>query len=236
MKKYSGVLLALLLLFSSVCPASPASWSDWQHDLWGQATAQANGKRHNRPVLLYFHVDWCGWCRRLDSQYLRSPHMASTLAMFEKAELNPEKNDANRRLFDKFGGTGYPSLYLFLPGSDTAPVKVTPFRQNRQFTVQEFAEHLRAAAARQYNRWGFELQKQADFETALEVFSKSLAYDPRNTYALYMQGRTHHQIGHQQRDLAHLRRAKTAYQRALLTDPNHEPSQNGLKGLSALGD
>jgi hypothetical protein len=51
-----------------------------------------------------------------------------------------------------------------------------------------------------------------------------------------MQGRIHHRIGHQNRDLSHLRLAKVAYQKVLAIDPTDEGSLKGLRALASLAD
>lgn len=224
----------LLLLIANSAFAQPSSWSDWQHGYLGHTRALAAAERSNAPLVVYFHADWCGWCRKLNTRYLREGEVRSTLSGMQKVEMEPEKGASENKLFKQYGGSGFPSFHVLVPASGERPVKLSPFKRSGEWLPARFAQAIRDAASGQYNRWAHRLERNGDRDSALEVLDAALEYDSDNAYAFYLQGLIHHKTGHERRDVASLRRAKAAYERALALDPGHRGSRKGLAALRDL--
>lgn len=235
MSRIGGLAAALVLIASATAFAQPAGWSDWRHGGGGHGQAESAAERSGEPMVVYFHTDWCPWCQKLNERYLRTGPLRDVLGKMQKVELNPERDGAAKALFSRYGGGGYPAFYVLVPGSGERPVKLSPFsRSKTDQTPAEFAARIRDTATGQYNRWAQRLHRAGDTTGALEVTERSLAFNPRNAYAHYLQGLVHHQSGHERRDVAALHRAKAAYERALALDPGHGDSRKGLEALRNL--
>ena len=90
--QYWCQVLILGLVLSSPALAQPAAWSDWQHGARGHAQALSAAERAMEPLVVYFHVEWCPWCRKLNDRYLRTGDVRNTLSRMQKVEINPEQD------------------------------------------------------------------------------------------------------------------------------------------------
>ncbi|HVO30031.1 MAG TPA: thioredoxin family protein [bacterium] len=111
-----GVALSLVL------PAV-ARAGDWHEDASGYESALYEAQHTGAPVLVYFHTDWCGYCKALDAQVLSKDKVKTFLDPFVKVNINPEHDPESEEVGSKFGITGYPSVYVIAPGKK--PVKVS---------------------------------------------------------------------------------------------------------------
>ena len=108
----------------------------WLRDASGYATASRASTAEGVPVLIYAYTDWCTFCKKLESDYFSDYRVSGTLRQFIKVRLNTEQSAANNALFTRWGGTGYPSLFIQQPGQ-TLPQRVaTPTLRNTQATRQ----------------------------------------------------------------------------------------------------
>ncbi len=102
-------------------PPAAGSWGAgvW-HTSWDAAAAEA--KRSNKPILLNFTgSDWCGWCIKLKAEVFDTDIFrgwaGQRVVLLEvdfprkKAQAEPVKA-ANQKLAQKFGVSGYPSIYF----------------------------------------------------------------------------------------------------------------------------
>jgi len=103
--------------------------STWFRDHAGYARALKVSREQNAPIFIYAYTDWCGYCKRLDRDMLADSRVRQALSGYVKVKLNPEHGDADKQLFKKWGGRGYPTL-LIQTGYDSAPARTRgPFRK-----------------------------------------------------------------------------------------------------------
>ena len=80
---------------------------DWQP--WG-AQARARAQRHGKGLFVYFHGQWCSWCRRYQQETLEHPDTADAIeAQYVPVLVNL---DQRRDLFTRLGGRGVPYTVL----------------------------------------------------------------------------------------------------------------------------
>jgi|GEM_PF-4116884 len=62
-----------------------------------------------RPLLLTFHTDWCGWCRKLEASTFKAPEFLAAARGFVPVRVN---GDRERGLVTMFRVSGYPTTIL----------------------------------------------------------------------------------------------------------------------------
>jgi protein disulfide-isomerase len=134
-------LLALLAL---------TAWGDiyeWETDL---EAAQQQAAAEDKHVFLYFAgSDWCGWCQRLKQEILDTrpfrefseTHLVPVLIDFPREREQPAEQEAyNRRLAERFGVSGFPTVFVLTPQGEI--VLKTGYRQGGPAS---YVSHLREA-------------------------------------------------------------------------------------------
>jgi thiol-disulfide isomerase/thioredoxin len=99
-------------------------------------------KAENVPLVIYFYVDWCPYCKSLENDYFPAAPMRDYLRNVVKIRINPELTRDDEEAARAFGITGFPGFFVAGPGS--FPVQLSPFRRDgRSLTAAEFAQRCR---------------------------------------------------------------------------------------------
>lgn len=82
-------------------------------------------KKQNKPLLLFFTgSDWCGWCKKIDSEVFKDPEFKNlvgnrfvfVLLDFPMNKMLPlDISEQNAQFKHKFGITGYPTVVILSP-------------------------------------------------------------------------------------------------------------------------
>ncbi len=67
-------------------------------------------KEKNRPVMIDFYADWCGWCHRLDSDTYTDGNVVSKSKEFVNLKIDA---DTEREIVQRYRITGLPTI-LFI--------------------------------------------------------------------------------------------------------------------------
>lgn len=123
------LLLPVLFSFmlSAAVPATAHAIS-WRSDLQGALKA---AKASNKPVMVDFYTDWCGWCKKLDADTYSSPKVSSLAEKFVCVKINAERDT---RSAAKYQVTGYPTI-LFLDGSGKVLQRIPGYQPPDQFAA-----------------------------------------------------------------------------------------------------
>ena len=121
----------------------------WYRDADGFMRGMREAEAENKAILVYFYTDWCPYCRRLDRDLLARQGVSGTTKYFVKIKINPEHGQAERMLADRYGISGYPSVYVHEAGSERA-VKIRTMTQGRLKRPSEFADTLLRAAGERF--------------------------------------------------------------------------------------
>jgi len=104
------------------------TWSTQLDDSLGKAADEY------RPLVIFFHADWCPWCRRTHSEVFGDPAVRKQLEYFVRVQIDIDRNPDIAR---KYGVRGVPALRVLSSngtvrgGEDqfvTAPQMVTLLR------------------------------------------------------------------------------------------------------------
>ena len=127
MNRSSRIAVLILLVLAGIAwvwpraggdkdPVPPAAAGDdyphgstiaWYH--WEASTLQ-RARREDKGLFVYFHGQWCTWCRRYQSETLEHP---DTIAAIQRDFLPTLVNlDQRRDLFTRLGGRGLPYTVL----------------------------------------------------------------------------------------------------------------------------
>lgn len=92
-----------LLLLQQVA-AYAISWS------YNLQSAFKEAGRMQKPIMVDFYTDWCGWCTKLDKETYRNQKVANLAEKFICVKIDGDKN---RDLVKKYNVTGYPRIIFF---------------------------------------------------------------------------------------------------------------------------
>ena len=90
-------------------------------------------------MLVYFRVDWCPYCQRMDREVIPAPAVTRFLAGVVKVRINPERSPADRALAQSFGVDGYPSVFV-IPTQGARPQKVSAMSRSGSTGIDVTAE------------------------------------------------------------------------------------------------
>ena len=119
-KKYVAIVLcaALLavggMLYTLIAmSAETESKVNWLYD-YDQALARARDE--NKPILVDFYTDWCGWCKRLDAETYGNETVAALLnESFICLKVDAEEHVDLVEEYDVFG---YPTVLFLSPDGE----------------------------------------------------------------------------------------------------------------------
>lgn len=226
-------LLLLGLIHAPLVEASGYSASGWEEGARGYESALSVAERNAQPMIVYFNTEWCPWCRQLNEKFFPDSRMRTVLRDFVKVSVNPEDGDGERRLFEQFGGGGYPGFFVAYPAGDAPPVKLSPFRKDGPWSPERFADEINERVALLYERNGLALGRNGDCDGAIDYFEAALDWTEQRQASLNFNiGRCYHVQAGQRRDRDLLTRAKSYYEKALAHDPNHGASRKALDSLA----
>ncbi len=142
----SFVIFSGLLLAGGLNTAAAVTTNVWYTTPADCGRVQETAKKEDKPFILFFYVDWCGYCKRLKKDFLEKPEVEQVLAKYYRVKINPETGNEEQALANKYGANGYPNFLVVRPNGST--VRIHPFKQGGQvWTVEEFIANLEAAMA-----------------------------------------------------------------------------------------
>ncbi|MCA9077452.1 MAG: thioredoxin family protein [Planctomycetaceae bacterium] len=98
-----------------VCVAESNGQSalQWQPDL---QSAYEISSRENKPMLLVFGAEWCGWCKKLEKSTLENPQMAKYInETFVPVHIDV---DGNKRIAEILEVESLPCTIVLSPQAD----------------------------------------------------------------------------------------------------------------------
>ncbi len=119
------LILATIGLASAALAGEKIPW----HTDWKSASNAA--RKANKPIMIDFYTDWCGWCKKLDKDTYSDDRVADLLKKnFVALKLNAEKN--GRQLAQRYKVQGYPTI-LFVNAEGQVIDRIGGYKPPRPF-------------------------------------------------------------------------------------------------------
>jgi thiol-disulfide isomerase/thioredoxin/predicted RNA-binding Zn-ribbon protein involved in translation (DUF1610 family) len=124
------------------------AWVGWYEGADGYSQAQRQLEQMSpRPLVVYFHADWCAYCKRFERDFLPDPLLRRFLSDVLRVHVNPEASPQDKALADRFGVRGYPSFFILRPGEQPGQAhRVHPFWDKQAIPVTDFVAMAEEAA------------------------------------------------------------------------------------------
>lgn len=128
--------LIVLLLTTTLSFAEGRSWYSFNEGI-------AKARQENKPIVIDFYTDWCGWCKVMDQKTFSVPEVEAYLfANFIPIRINAEnqtekvkfqnKTFTPRQLTSAFQITGFPSV-AFVTAKEEVITVVPGYIEKAQF-------------------------------------------------------------------------------------------------------
>jgi thiol:disulfide interchange protein len=105
---------------------SHALVAEWYEGAGGYENAARVARDTGAPMLVYFHTDWCSYCKAMERNLFPAPAVDKQLRSIVKVRINPERSNEEQQLGARYGVTGFPSLFIERGGN---PTRVAAFTQ-----------------------------------------------------------------------------------------------------------
>lgn len=221
--------LAILIVTFHLNAAFGFDIPGWDQGAVGYDAISANARNSDAPYIVYFHAEWCPWCKRLNKEFLATREFEDGLKDVGKVAIDPDKNNMNKDLMKKFEAKGYPSFYVVDPHDKTKPVRLSPFYDTVLSPLQ-FLSKINGVIANMYALRGAEQTKSKDYEKALRSFEKAVAYD-KSVQNIFGLAYSYHMKGLGSKMVGDLEFAKLYYRKVLELDPQNAAAKANLGSL-----
>ena len=118
MRRLAPSSLTVVLAALATLPAAataPFPGVSWYEGAAGFQRTVEEARREERPLLVYFRTDWCGYCRQFERELLATEEVETFLRKIVRVTINPEAGPEEARLASAYGVQGFPTMLLHPP-------------------------------------------------------------------------------------------------------------------------
>ncbi|MCI5133109.1 MAG: hypothetical protein D3904_16745 [Candidatus Electrothrix sp. EH2] len=131
------------IFFSNINSAEAVSTGKWYTKPSSFEKIVQAAKKKNKPYILFFYTDWCGYCKKMHKKYLSNAKINKVLSGYYTIKINPDDGEEEKALAQKKGVNGYPDFRVVHPDGRSIPIH--PFRKGKSLKVKAFIKYLKAA-------------------------------------------------------------------------------------------
>jgi len=117
-------------------PALSGESVAWRNDF---SRAFQEAAKAQKPVMVDFYADWCGWCKKLDRDVYANPKVVQASQKFIPVKLNTDKDE---RTAKRYRIEGLPTIVFFKPDGEEIR-RVVGYREPGEF-LNEMEQALAA--------------------------------------------------------------------------------------------
>ena len=203
-------------------PRGPRSVSSsWFEGAEGLGRAKKEQEYANVPMIIYYRVDWCPYCQRMDQDIINSSSVREFLANVVKVRVNPESSPDDAELARSMGVSGYPSVFV-VPHPGSTPEKIPSLSRKAnepiELSTEKFISSAKEAGIRQAQNQvvdGFHKLERGDTTGARAELDRAIEMNPRNADAYFWRGEADAKAGE-------LGKAVGNYKRVLELEPERK--------------
>jgi len=149
MKKTTALLFSLTLLFLIISLPGFGICQDIQWSSYEKGIEQA--EKQNKKILLYFHADWCAFCKKMDTSTFQDQTLVAYLTdNFIAIAVDSEQE---KKIASAYRVRGLPTLWLLkedseklssLPGYVDADrlISILKYVKTESYTKMSFSDFL----------------------------------------------------------------------------------------------
>ena len=97
-----------------------------------RSTPRWTARDKHLPVMIDFYTDWCGWCKRLDSDTYVDAQVVAAAGDFVSVKINA---DEDRATATRYGITGFPTI-LFVDSMGNEIHRIVGYRPPQAFLAE----------------------------------------------------------------------------------------------------
>lgn len=187
--------------------------SGWFEGAEGLGRAKKEQEYAGVPMIIYFRVDWCPYCQRMDQDIITSSSVREFLANVVKVRINPESSTESGEITRGMGVTGYPSVFVVPhPGSNPQKIPSLSRKANEplELSAEKFINAAKEAGIRQAQNQvvdGFDKLNRGDTAGARADLDRAIEMNPGNADAYFWRGEADARAGELGRAVGNLKRA-----------------------------
>lgn len=68
---------------------------------------------NDKPLLVYFYAEWCGYCRQVERDLLSTPQLRAFAEKSYAVMINPDKGERENGIARYYNVRGYPSFFVY---------------------------------------------------------------------------------------------------------------------------
>jgi thiol:disulfide interchange protein len=121
--KIAIAIAGVWFVFHLLAPKSETvSAAGWYEGATGYEKALTEQKTTGRPVMVYFHTAWCGYCKSLDRDVFATNTFAQRYGSTLKVAINPEKGRSEASIAHQYGVHGFPTVFVVTSKRSSSPI------------------------------------------------------------------------------------------------------------------
>jgi tetratricopeptide (TPR) repeat protein len=207
-------------------------YEGWEMEFSGYEIAKMTAEKQNKPLILYFYLNPDVLSEIMTNEYIDNDEVKKFLKDIPKVLIDEAYDKDYHGLARELGFNSFPAFLISIPSLNTKFHKVQPFSEKPQMTTDEFIGEIRKYITYHYNINAHTLYTNKNYEKALELLKKSIAFDTVNPYTYHVMGVIYHAIGVEKNDPDSLKLAEENYKKVLELDPENEEVKDELKKLT----
>lgn len=226
------LLLCLCMSFIFIKQSNAYEFYNWNRWFVGYEMAMLEAKEKGSPLILYFYLNEDEWSEKMNNEYIADDKVDKFLRDIPKAAIDVNYSDQEKELAKGLEVVNCPAFLISIPSLETKYQRIHPFSDKGNMTIDEFIGEIKTFITYHYNMKAHSFFEKKEYEKALELFEKSIEFDPENPYTYRAIGVLYHTMAAENNDRKLLKMAEENYQKVIELDPKNKEVREELEKLT----